>query len=149
MLNHPLIEPLLVPDELWRGAPPVWIGMGQERAMPGMQLLAATMRRAGVDVDFVQFEGMCHIWMVIMPQIPSAIEAMIRWASAINEMTRARRLSSSDLLIEEGTLREVKLRPPEEYATKEVWEMISRLIREKNNMLPAWTGNRNAIKASI
>lgn len=141
MLNHPLIEPLLVTEDMWRGAPPFWIAMGDERAIGPVWMIVGCMRRAGVTVHWAQFEGMCHIWHVMLPRSPSASELMKQWGQALRQLSIRGGIAGQDKLIEEVTLRQVPLRQPEESTSRDVWQKNVEKIRRDNDQLMVWYGH--------
>jgi len=63
--NHPLISPL---NGDLSGLPPLLVQVGTaETLLDDSRRLAARARHARVDVDYVEWEGMPHIWHIFAP----------------------------------------------------------------------------------
>jgi acetyl esterase/lipase len=60
ILCHPLVSPLAAPSELWKGAPPIWISVGEEGLTDEGLIVARRLEEAGVPVVVDMFEGMPH-----------------------------------------------------------------------------------------
>ncbi|KAL9058820.1 MAG: hypothetical protein Q9162_001544 [Coniocarpon cinnabarinum] len=140
LLLHPLTEPMLLPEESWTGAPPVWIAVGEERGAAAMELLLANMARGGVQVHMEVFEGMCHLWHVMLPQSPSAPEGLKRLGNAVTTLYHHQALDNRRVAIEEATMRERDMGWSIEFQTKQQWLAWVEMVKEKNNKLPIFEG---------
>lgn len=67
---HPLVSPLAAREELWKGAPPIFITMGEEGLMDEDLILARRLHQAGVPVIAEMFEGMPHCFGLVMISTP-------------------------------------------------------------------------------
>ncbi|OOF99833.1 hypothetical protein ASPCADRAFT_126728 [Aspergillus carbonarius ITEM 5010] len=71
-LLHPLVSPIAGRQELWTGAPPIFIAMGEEGLSDEGLILARKIHRVGVPVIVEQFEGMPHCFGMIMMGTPAS-----------------------------------------------------------------------------
>ncbi|GAQ36457.1 hypothetical protein AtubIFM55763_008272 [Aspergillus tubingensis] len=71
-LLHPLVSPVAGRDEIWKGAPPVFISMGEEGLTDEGLVVARKMHRVGVPVIVEQFEGMPHVFGQVFLGTPSS-----------------------------------------------------------------------------
>jgi acetyl esterase/lipase len=71
MVAHPLVSPLMARKELWKGAPPLYIGMGEEGLSDEGLLVARKVHQAGSPVVVEQFEGMPHCFGLLMLGTPA------------------------------------------------------------------------------
>jgi len=68
---HPLVSPLAAREELWKGAPPILITMGEEGLTDEDLILARRLHRVGAPVIAEMFEGMPHCFALIMIGTPA------------------------------------------------------------------------------
>jgi hypothetical protein len=66
MVAHPLVSPVVCPKELWKDAPPVFIGVGEEGLTDEGLLTARKFHQVGVPVMVDWFEGMPHCFGMVM-----------------------------------------------------------------------------------
>ena len=64
MMCHPLVSPLAASD--WRGACPVWFGVGQEMLADEASVVASKMAKQGVKVRWEMFEAMPHCFAIVL-----------------------------------------------------------------------------------
>ncbi|KAL2849996.1 alpha/beta hydrolase fold-domain-containing protein [Aspergillus pseudodeflectus] len=60
MLSHPLVSPLAVSPEHWKGAPPIFISCGEEAISLECKVFASILAKQGVKVVWEQYEAMPH-----------------------------------------------------------------------------------------
>ncbi|KAJ5155547.1 hypothetical protein N7492_008350 [Penicillium capsulatum] len=72
ILLHPLVSPLAAPPELWKGAPPIFVSVGEEGLADEGLILARRVHAAGVPVVAEQFEGMPHCHGMVMLSTPAS-----------------------------------------------------------------------------
>lgn len=60
------MSPLACSPDLWQGAPPVYFALGEEALTDEDLLTARKIHRAGVSVIAEQYEGMPHLFSMIM-----------------------------------------------------------------------------------
>ncbi len=80
-LKHPYISPVFAD---FSGFPPTLIHVGTHEVLLGdSRKLAAAMRRAGVDVQLQEWEGMWHVWHVFdVPESHQAIDSIAEFLLA-------------------------------------------------------------------
>jgi acetyl esterase/lipase len=66
MVAHPLVSPLACPKEMWHGAPPVFMGIGEEGLADEGLLTVRKIHQGGTPVVVEQYEGMPHCFGLIM-----------------------------------------------------------------------------------
>ncbi len=89
-LIHPLVSPLAVKAEDWRGAPPVYMCTGNEALEDEIAIVARRMHGAGVEVVFDGYEGMPHCFGMIFPQHAAGKECMGSWGRFIKDAVEGR-----------------------------------------------------------
>lgn len=82
-LAHPLVTPLAAPLELWEGAPPTYICVGNELMEDEDLILARKMHTAGVKVRLDAYEGMPHCFMMVFLTHPFTKTCMDSWSGFI------------------------------------------------------------------
>ena len=65
VMAHPLVSPLAVKPQLWHGAPPIFIAVGNETLQDEVEGTARRLYEGGVTVDFNGYEGMPHCGFMI------------------------------------------------------------------------------------
>ncbi|OBT69362.1 hypothetical protein VE03_01043 [Pseudogymnoascus sp. 23342-1-I1] len=80
LLLHPLVSPLAAKEELWAGAPPVWMVTGWELLSDEDRAVAGRMVRAGVRVRFWEFEAMPHCFAMVVEGSRGARKCVGEWA---------------------------------------------------------------------
>lgn len=89
-LIHPLVSPLATPAEVWKGAPPVYMCMGNEGLEDEIAVVARRMNEACVEVVLDGYEGMPHCFGLIFPQNPMGRECMNSWGTFIKNAAEDR-----------------------------------------------------------
>lgn len=79
-LAHPLVSPLAASSELWRGAPPVYICVGNEGLEDEITVVARRLHCAGVSVVFDGYEGMPHCFAMIFRDSIAAKNCFASWS---------------------------------------------------------------------
>lgn len=89
MLDHELVSPAAIKD--WTGAPPMWFTCGSlERNIDGNKAIASQAAKCGVTVQWNQYEGMFHEFMVIVSNFPQTTHCYDNWARACAELADAK-----------------------------------------------------------
>lgn len=85
MLDHEIVSPAAVKD--WTGAPPMWFTCGSlERNIDGNRAVASQAAKCGVTVEWNEYEGMFHEFMVIVSKFPQTRHCYDNWAKACAEL---------------------------------------------------------------
>jgi acetyl esterase/lipase len=84
--SHPMVGSCTA--ESWKGAPPMWFGVGQERLVDASLVIAQTAVRRGVVVGWNQYEKMPHCWPFLMPDFPHSQHLYLRWSQACQKMAQ-------------------------------------------------------------
>ena len=108
-LSHPLISPVLCRD--WTDAPPMWICAGEETLVDSMMLIAQTAAKQGVPVEFLQYEGMPHVFARSLGRLPQAMHCYEKWAEACKNFVTKRSASTKATFFRLGNLRPHELNP--------------------------------------
>ena len=80
-LAHPLVSPLAAGSGLWRGAPPVYMCLGNEGLEDEIAVLARRLHSAGVTVLFDGYEGMPHCFAMIFRECVASKHCFNSWSS--------------------------------------------------------------------
>lgn len=103
---HPLVSPLAVKKELWKGNPPMYLTVGNETIEDECCIVARRMRSVGTDVVFDGFEGMPHCFSIMMPNQPAGKRSWQGLARFCNEVIEKGKVESKALWVEPFTLKE-------------------------------------------
>lgn len=79
-LYHPLVSPVVASD--WTGMPPLWVACGQERCADSIKVVARRAAQQGVPVAFTEYEGMPHIFPIMLRTLPQSQNCYQDWAAA-------------------------------------------------------------------
>ncbi|KAJ5772592.1 alpha/beta-hydrolase [Penicillium odoratum] len=106
-LCHPLIDPSTWTD--WSGMPPMWIACGEETYTDGINFLVQNIRASNVQVTFVQYEFMPHVWNVVMPALPQSRHSMKLWGQACKDLALGKQQDSSAHYVKLGDLEMISM----------------------------------------
>ena len=141
-ISHPLVSPCLA--ESWKGAPPMWFGVGQERLADPVKLVAQTAAKDGVCVWWDQYERMPHCWPLLMPKFPHSAHAWEKWGTACRHFVEGQDLVSKGKWIEVESLEEknVDVKNLIDLSIGEARAMIER----KAKTMMVYTGNKKGAR---
>jgi acetyl esterase/lipase len=125
-LHHPMVSSCTA--DSWKGAPPMWFGVGQERMADSSKVIAQTAYRDGVCVWWDQYEAMPHCWMFLMPKLPHSTHVFKRWGEVCRKMAKGDDLESRGRWIDVDKLAESDM---------DVKNLISLEPKEARNMIKA------------
>ncbi|KKZ62533.1 hypothetical protein EMCG_02939 [[Emmonsia] crescens] len=80
ILSHPLVSPLSGPKEIWKGAPPIFITIGEELIEDDGTYLAKKVHDAGGTAVLERFEGMPHCFAMIFTGSAAGKRCFRGWA---------------------------------------------------------------------
>ena len=143
-LHHPMAG--LCAAKSWRGAPPMWIAMGQERMIDAAKVVAKTAARAGVPVLWSEYDHMPHCWFLFVPPALPQVKLCIRsWGRICKEFTEGQQWCTAGKAfgVEDLEPRNVNVRNLTDISPD---ESAARIKREAAEMEP-WTGTRNRAAA--
>lgn len=89
LLLHPLVSPLAAKEELWVGAPPVWMVTGWELLSDEDRAVAGRMAKAGVRVRYLEFEAMPHCFAMVVEGSAGARKCIREWAGWMKKVVEA------------------------------------------------------------
>jgi acetyl esterase/lipase len=89
-LVHPLVSPLAAGSDLWRGAPPVYLCVGNEGLEDEIAVVARRLHNAGVTVVFDGYEGMPHCFAMIFRESIASKHCFTSWANFCMEAVEGR-----------------------------------------------------------
>ena len=89
LLLHPLVSPLAAKEELWAGAPPVWMVTGWELLSDEDRAVAGRMAKAGVRVRYLEFEAMPHCFAMVVEGSAGARKCIREWAGWMKKVVEA------------------------------------------------------------
>ena len=97
-LVHPLVCPLAAED--WRGAPPTLVICGEEGPSDAVKILMQQFHKQGVVVRWREFQGLPHVFMLMMNALEHSRVAVAEWAEFCKETVRDSRMlgSSGEML---------------------------------------------------
>jgi acetyl esterase/lipase len=107
-LAHPLVSPLAAGSELWRGAPPVYICVGNEGLEDEIAVVARRLHSADVDVVFDGYEGMPHCFAMIFPHSIASKHCFTSWSNFCRDVVEGKVVRK-----ETGTWMKAFSNPPE------------------------------------
>ena len=109
MMCHPLVSPLAASD--WRGACPVWFGLGEEMLADEASAVASKMAKQGVKVRWEMFEAMPHCFAIVLDTC--GLEATRRfyddWAGFCKMAVAGEDLDTKGMFLEAKTCKEREL----------------------------------------
>lgn len=103
---HPLVSPVVVKSERWKGSPPVYLTVGNETIEDETCILARRMREAGADVVFEGFEGMPHCYAIVAPHQPAGKKYWHSLAKFCNDVVGSGKIESKAIWVEPFSLKE-------------------------------------------
>ena len=111
MLCHPLVSPLAVKD--WKGACPVWMGVGEEMLVDECKVTAARMARQGVTVQWDMFEAMPHCFAMVFERfaLPASVKCFEQWADFCKSVTGdSQKVATGGIWYEAKTLKQKEMK---------------------------------------
>jgi len=83
-LDHPLVSPLRAD---YRGFPPLHVEVGTREVLrDDARRVVDKARQAGVEVSYVEAEGLIHVWPVLMANAPESAESLSRVARFLDRV---------------------------------------------------------------
>jgi epsilon-lactone hydrolase len=74
--RDPLASPLYAPDDEMTALPPLLIQVGtRESLLDDSRRFVARAKASAADVEFVEYDGVIHMWMVMAPELPESRQA--------------------------------------------------------------------------
>lgn len=107
MLGHPLV--CLAANKSWKGCPPVFMALGQERCIDGAKIIAAQMIRDGVTVCWEEYEAMPHVFMSFLPRWAQGNICYRRWVTFVRKCLEGRELETRGFRIDSESLQPKEL----------------------------------------
>lgn len=95
IMMHPLVSPLAAAPEMWEGAPPVFICLGNEALEDEILVFARRLHQGGVVVDLVGYEGMPHCFAMLFAKSLRGLDCYQRWANFCSDVVRGNSPRSS------------------------------------------------------
>lgn len=138
LFSHPMASPCTAVS--WKGSPPLWFAVGQERLADSSKIIAQTAHNEGVSVLWDQYEAMPHCWMFFMTRFPHAKHLWKRWGRICSELILSPPSESHGNWIEVERLQEspVALEDLTPLSPAEA----ARLIEETAKLKPVYRGKR-------
>lgn len=142
-LCHPLVSPTAATD--WKGAPPMLFLCGEERAADCNRVVAQRAYDQGVEVVWEMYEGLPHIFMLLMERLSHSRMGMERWAGFCRECVYGKVRSRGTVVgVERLERREVEMGRLTELSVEEA----VRRMQAKRNTRAVWRGPTKA-KSSL
>ena len=90
MLCHPLVSPVAAKD--WKGACPVWMGVGEEMLVDECKVVARRLAEQGIPVRWDMWEAMPHCFAMVFEKfgLPASVKCFDNWAEFCKQVTGAR-----------------------------------------------------------
>ncbi|KAL9087449.1 MAG: hypothetical protein Q9159_003661 [Coniocarpon cinnabarinum] len=105
-LCHPLVSPLIVPAEHWRGACPLFFECGEEELADEVRALARRAASVGVPVRWIGFEAMPHCFAMMIQGTETSAKGIREWGEWIGKALEGRKLDSTGTWVRAKTLTE-------------------------------------------
>lgn len=138
LLHHPLVSPATA--DSWAGSPPMWLVSGQERLTDSVKVVAKTACEQKVRVLWEQYEGMPHVWPMILEKLPQTALCFQHWARACHNFAAGKDVYSSShgifITVEDLEARDVSV----EDLTPLTAKVARNLIKIKAKSMSIWTG---------
>lgn len=136
-LDHDLVCAAAVQD--WAGAPPTWFAVGcEEQGLDGNKVTASQMAKSGVSVEWNEYEGMTHEFVIMTSKLPQAKLAFEQWAAACQNFVNGKcKNGATHWLMPDA--RPVDIGPPTGLSPLP-HAVIREKMREYNATRPIWTG---------
>ena len=135
MICHPLVS--VAAARSWKGSPPFWVAMGEERLLDAAKSVVQTAAKQGVTIQWEQYERMPHNWPFVFPQFWQSEKCLGQWARAIMAFAGGKKLANVGEVNDiQGQTREVNVNTLLEFTVDEV----EKCMRENTEHLETWTG---------
>ena len=139
MLCHPLVSPVAARN--WRGCPPLWLAMGQERLADAGKVVAQTAARQGVVVLWDLYERMPHNWIMMFPKLWQAEDCISRCGEVIKMLADDEVVGTKgEMVTITGERKEVDVRQ----LTDLTADQVEGLMRANTRHLKPWVGGSRA-----
>jgi acetyl esterase/lipase len=140
---HPLVSPMAALD--WRGAPPVFIVCGEELLTDEDKVMARRLAIQGVKVVWEQYEGMPHVFGVLLSSLDIGMMSLKSWAENIKSFvlhqkdvqTRGIFITGRKLERLEVNVKDLYAMSDEEVVSK-MKEMRDKKIKDFDNGILPW-----------
>ncbi|KAF3483795.1 lipase/esterase [Arthroderma uncinatum] len=90
MLAHPFTSPGAGPTGIWKGAPPMFIAVGEELLHDDGVYFARKIHRDGVKVVLERYEGLPHCFALLAPTLPQSQRCLRGWANFCGDVVHDR-----------------------------------------------------------
>ena len=110
---HPLVSPLAAPKEIWQGAPPVFIAVGEEALTDETCIMGRRMHQVGVPVSVEQFEGAPHCYPLLNLSSPISIRTFGSVAAFVHDVFAGRSPATGCITSFRNLMRTIKPIPLE------------------------------------
>jgi acetyl esterase/lipase len=87
-LVHPLVSPISIKPEHWKGSPPVYICVGTEALEDECTIVARRLHAGGAQVRLDGYEGMPHCFPLIFPTHILGKECFSSWSQFITDVVK-------------------------------------------------------------
>ncbi|KAF2233958.1 hypothetical protein EV356DRAFT_502892 [Viridothelium virens] len=155
-LLHPLASPCTTPPEKWRGCPPLWIAAGGgERLLDVAKVLARDVKDQSGFVEYVQYDGMPHLWPFVFKGWWQSRNVTGRWGEACVRLSRQSLHHKSTELGDENCMAVVvgvdgrtKSLEWKSFSTP-VWKQIVELMETKAAAMKVYEGQKGKGRSSV
>jgi monoterpene epsilon-lactone hydrolase len=94
--RDPLASPLYASDDELAALPPLLIQVGtRESLLDDSRRFVIRAKASGADVEYVEYPGVVHMWMVMAPELPESVEAFDAAAEFLAKVTTRATTSST------------------------------------------------------
>jgi monoterpene epsilon-lactone hydrolase len=89
--RDPLASPLYASDDELAALPPLLIQVGtRESLLDDSRRFVTRAKTIAADVEYVEYDGVIHMWMVMAPDLPESRDAFGKAADFLNRVPRWR-----------------------------------------------------------
>lgn len=85
-LCHPLASPLAFPQDAWKGAPPMFVCVGEEMLADEVRVVSQRCARAGVKIQWEGYEAMPHCFAMLLQHTSAAERCFSSWGGWIKRL---------------------------------------------------------------
>lgn len=90
MMLHPLVSPLSAGPGMWKGAPPIFMCLGNEALEDEIVVFARRLHQGGTIVDLVGYEGMPHCFAMLFATSLHGIDCYERWTTFCSDVVEGK-----------------------------------------------------------
>ena len=151
MLMHPFASPLASNPEDWKGSPPVFLYYGGEMLTDEGKYFARKLVKAGVYIEWVEFEAMPHCFAMLLQGSKESKLGMSLWGDFIARVAKGEVIETRGAYYHAKTLARssVDIATLGELTDNEVWNRMSEEVKIREGYIIAADKRAAEFKAKL